>query len=102
MKSPLSLLTPLLILTPSVLADETDALLGINCRGSGGCTSACGDGLGGLINLAKNLNDNSKHYNAENILCIRCKGAGEICAFPQNIGGGYISGNDVKNKLQSL
>lgn len=82
------------------------ASLGINCRGSGGCTGSGTIGVSGtrLSNLKNQIDkiDDDKHFdNGDHLACEENKLGTGICAFYQNTGSGG-SGSEAKGLIQKL
>ena len=81
----------------AVLAATTQVTaLGVNCRGSGLCSSCRAHALSEINTQIQALNDNNQYPNGQHIAC-----SGSCCAFLQNISG-TKSGRDVKGYIQQL
>ncbi|KAI1076595.1 killer toxin, Kp4/SMK-like protein, core [Whalleya microplaca] len=73
------------------------AALGINCRGSGNCSTACiRHALSEINTGVQYLPDGNNYPNGQHIAC-----TGNCCAYLQNIAG-TKTGRQVKTYVQSL
>lgn len=92
------------ILLTAVLAAQSAAGLGINCRGSSQCSQGTAEVSRKLTKYINSLPDNKWIQNGVQIACVREPHPGgqngAICAFMQNTGGAPAS--SLKKLAQAL